>query len=132
MQGLATGRIVPSSATERHLDGCLGCRACERVCPAQVPYGSLIDAGRTLLAGQRPARLRPSRVVSAMLSRRVLRRWFATLLRLHAASGLQRPSAVSDCSAKAGWRGSNPCCPHRCRRRRHPRHGRPPKRAATS
>lgn len=90
MQGLATGRIVPSSATERHLDGCLGCRACERVCPAQVPYGSLIDAGRALLAEVRPARLRPSRAISAVLSRRVLRRLLAALLRLHAASGLQR------------------------------------------
>lgn len=90
MQGLATGRIVPSSATERHLDGCLGCRACARVCPAQVPYGSLIDAGRALLAELRPARLRPSRAISAVLSRRVLRRLLAALLRLHAASGLQR------------------------------------------
>lgn len=89
MQGLATGRIVPSSTVERHLDDCLGCRACERVCPANVPYGALIDAGRTMLAELRPARLRQSRWISAVLTRRPLRRLLALLLRLHAASGLQ-------------------------------------------
>lgn len=89
MQGLAIGRIVPSSTLERHLDGCLGCRACERVCPATVPYGTLIDAGRTLLAEQRPARLRRSRWISAVLSRRPLRRLLAVLLRVYGVTGLQ-------------------------------------------
>lgn len=89
MQGLATGRIVPSSTVERHLDGCLGCRACERVCPAQVPYGALIDAGRAVLAEARPARLRRSRWTSAVLSRRPLRQLLAMLLRLYVACGLQ-------------------------------------------
>ena len=89
MQGLATGRIVPTSTLERHLDGCLGCRACERVCPATVPYGALIDAGRALLAEQRPARLRPSRWISAVLSQRALRRLLRLLLRLYGASGAQ-------------------------------------------
>ncbi|WP_293373445.1 heterodisulfide reductase-related iron-sulfur binding cluster [Nevskia sp.] len=89
MQGLATGRIVPSSTLERHLDGCLGCRACERVCPATVPYGALIDAGRALLAEQRPARLKRSRWISAVLSRRPLRRVLAALLRVYGITGLQ-------------------------------------------
>ncbi|WP_295688400.1 (Fe-S)-binding protein [uncultured Nevskia sp.] len=89
MQGLATGRIVPSSSLERHLDGCLGCRACERVCPASVPYGELIDAGRAQLAATRPERLRLTRVLSGVLSRRSSRRLLATLLWLYAASGVQ-------------------------------------------
>jgi len=89
MQGLATDRIVPSSTLERHLDGCLGCRACEPVCPATVPYGALIDAGRALLAEQRPARLRQSRWISAVLSRRPLRRLLRALLRLYASAGIQ-------------------------------------------
>jgi len=49
MQGLATGRLEAGPALARHLESCLGCRACEPVCPAGVPYGELIDAGRALL-----------------------------------------------------------------------------------
>ena len=49
MQGLATGLIPLTSRLEQHLDGCLSCRACEPVCPARVPYGRLIDAGRNML-----------------------------------------------------------------------------------
>lgn len=90
MQGLATERIVPSSSLERHLDGCLGCRACERVCPAAVPYGELIDAGRARLAAARPARLRLARALGAVLSRRSLRRLTAAALWLYAASGARK------------------------------------------
>src|SRR5579863_2764734 len=46
MQGLATGALEASPRLEAHLDHCLGCRACEAVCPAEVPYGKLIDATR--------------------------------------------------------------------------------------
>lgn len=46
MQGLATGKLELTPRVEAHLDQCLACRACEAVCPAQVPYGKLIDAGR--------------------------------------------------------------------------------------
>lgn len=90
MQGLATGRIVGSASAERHLDGCLGCRACERACPAQVPYGALIDAGRALLAERRPARLRASRRASRLLSSAPTRSLLRLLLHGYAASGLQR------------------------------------------
>lgn len=56
MQGLAQDVIAPEGSTNAHLDGCLVCRACEPVCPAQVPYGRLIDHGRQGLwrAGHRP------------------------------------------------------------------------------
>lgn len=46
LQGLARGDLAPQGNALPHLDGCLVCRACETVCPAQVPYGKLIDAGR--------------------------------------------------------------------------------------
>jgi glycolate oxidase iron-sulfur subunit len=56
MQGLASGRLEPGPSLVRHLDNCLNCRYCEDVCPADVPYGELIDAGRALLVerGVRP------------------------------------------------------------------------------
>ncbi len=46
MQGLVTGALEPTATLTGHLDRCLSCRACEPVCPAQVPYGQLIDAAR--------------------------------------------------------------------------------------
>ena len=49
MQGLATAKLELTPRVEAHLDQCLACRACEAVCPAQVPYGKLIDAGRAEL-----------------------------------------------------------------------------------
>src|SRR5215475_8968771 len=49
MQGMATGALELTPALSRHLDQCLACRACEAVCPAEVPYGKLIDAGRAEL-----------------------------------------------------------------------------------
>jgi glycolate oxidase iron-sulfur subunit len=46
MQGLATGKLDLTPRVMAHLDQCLACRACEAVCPAEVPYGKLIDAAR--------------------------------------------------------------------------------------
>ena len=37
MQGLATGKLELTPRVEAHLDQCLACRACEAVCPAEVP-----------------------------------------------------------------------------------------------
>src|SRR5881296_2870587 len=46
MRGLAEGRVALSDALIGHLDGCLGCRACETVCPAGVPYGRMLEETR--------------------------------------------------------------------------------------
>lgn len=46
MTGLASGQIDDSPAAQSHLDHCLGCQACEAVCPANVPYLDLLDAHR--------------------------------------------------------------------------------------
>lgn len=52
MQGLATNLLEPSARLQGHLDQCLSCRSCEVVCPADVPYGELIDQGRALVRRQ--------------------------------------------------------------------------------
>lgn len=47
VRALERGTIDPSPQGEAHLDQCLGCRACEAVCPAGVEYGALLVAART-------------------------------------------------------------------------------------
>jgi glycolate oxidase iron-sulfur subunit len=47
MRAVGEGRLAIDSPTfERHIDRCLGCRACEQVCPAGVEYGQLLEAAR--------------------------------------------------------------------------------------
>ena len=47
MRAVGEGRLASESpAFERHIDRCLGCRACEQVCPAGVEYGQLLEAAR--------------------------------------------------------------------------------------
>lgn len=95
MSALAGARLPLTPRLEAHLDHCLACRACEDVCPSQVPYGPLIDAGRSLIherhanAGLR-RRLSHS-VAAALLGRPPLMRAATRLLRLYQRSGLGRP-----------------------------------------
>ena len=49
IEGLISGRLEADEALVHHLDLCLACRRCERVCPSQVRYGHLIDAARARL-----------------------------------------------------------------------------------
>lgn len=46
LQGLAEGRLAPDARVRKHLDECVGCRRCERVCPAGVEFERLMDLGR--------------------------------------------------------------------------------------
>jgi glycolate oxidase iron-sulfur subunit len=53
IQAWASGALPQSAAFSAHLDNCLLCRSCERVCPAQVPYGRLLDGFRAQTANTR-------------------------------------------------------------------------------
>ncbi len=46
MRAVAEGRLAPSETYTRHLDLCLGCRACETACPAGVKFGTLLEIAR--------------------------------------------------------------------------------------
>src|SRR6185369_7687907 len=46
MRGVVEDRLPLGEAFTNHIDLCLGCRACESVCPSGVPYGNLLEAAR--------------------------------------------------------------------------------------
>ncbi len=55
MRALLEGRLEPTNdSVETHIAQCLGCRACETVCPSGVPYGHMLEATRATLAEHRP------------------------------------------------------------------------------
>lgn len=94
IKSMAEGRIALTDSTAAHLDLCLGCRACETVCPAGVPYGQLIEAARADIERQRPGGVlrRLFRWVnfSVLLPHPGLLSLAAGGLRLYQVSGLQR------------------------------------------
>jgi glycolate oxidase iron-sulfur subunit len=47
IRAAAEGRVALTPTIARHLDLCLGCRACETACPSGVPFGRLLEAARS-------------------------------------------------------------------------------------
>jgi glycolate oxidase iron-sulfur subunit len=92
MRAAAEGRIAMTDTFARHIDLCLGCRACESACPAGVPFGSLLEATRAQLDRARPAS-RASTLGRAVFSLFPYPERLGLLLgaaRLYQRSGLQR------------------------------------------
>jgi len=94
MRALAHNDLPLSAAAEAHLQHCLACRACEKVCPSHVPYGQLVDAAWSLLEMRRPATGLHRRSRAILLDRVMtdpasLRR-IGRLLYWYQRSGLQR------------------------------------------
>ena len=59
MRAVAEGRLEVTPTYTRHLDLCLGCRACETACPAGVKFGTLLETARADIARHgRPLRQR--------------------------------------------------------------------------
>jgi glycolate oxidase iron-sulfur subunit len=46
MRAVQSGRMPLDNAAVRHIDLCLGCRACEVACPSGVQYGELLECTR--------------------------------------------------------------------------------------
>jgi glycolate oxidase iron-sulfur subunit len=102
MQALASGQLTPDDRVAGHLDGCLGCRACEAMCPSGVPYGKLIDAGRALLREMRGHRPEPPAMTRALLRTDTTGRVTASLLHLYQRTGLHGPLSRVPPRSRAG------------------------------
>ncbi len=71
LRALEEGRLAPGAEVRRHLDLCLGCRACETACPSGVEYGALIETARPRIERHRPAPARLARrTLAAVFARR--------------------------------------------------------------
>lgn len=98
LRALQEGRFDLDPEVVRHLDLCLGCRACETACPSGVQYGALIEGARPYIEQHyaRPLHERlVRRAIDAIFPNPVGVRLFAWLLKLGALLGLGRLARVA-------------------------------------
>jgi len=115
MKGLEEGTLPMTPDVARHLDLCLGCRACETACPSGVHYGELIESARSYVEEQhrRPLvdRLR-RRAITLLFPRPQLLRALLLPLRLLELMGIlgavRRVSASAAMLPRLRWWGPLP------------------------
>jgi glycolate oxidase iron-sulfur subunit len=92
MRAHAEGRLTLTPTFARHMELCLGCRACETACPSGVPFGSLLEATRAELhaAGITSYRRALARMIRALFPEPARLGRLLPLLRIYQRSGLQR------------------------------------------
>jgi len=76
MKAVVEGRMSPKSkAFQTHIDRCLGCRACEPVCPSGVEYGLLLESAREV-ASKAGGVSSLSRALMGIMTRQPWTNWF--------------------------------------------------------
>lgn len=88
MRHVLEGSLEPGDPSVRtHIDRCLGCRACETVCPSGVPYGHMLEGMRaTMLLDRRMPVV--ARVILGVFSRSWMLSLAMRFSRLMRATGL--------------------------------------------
>ncbi|MDD5034020.1 MAG: (Fe-S)-binding protein [Methylococcaceae bacterium] len=118
IQGWAAGKLEASPRLLEHVDNCLLCRACEAACPAQVPYGRLVDDFRSATAGQHAkplaARIKSAAVGFSLQNPR-FQRLSAPARGVLAKTGVLKSTGLADLEAglpevfeHGEWRGFHP------------------------
>jgi glycolate oxidase iron-sulfur subunit len=93
MKAVVDGLIEPDEDVERTLELCLGCRACEPVCPSGVKYGHLLEEARDIINQNKKHSL-PVKAVRKFVfeelfpHQNMMRTWIG-LIGLYQRSGLQ-------------------------------------------
>jgi glycolate oxidase iron-sulfur subunit len=98
---LAKGTATPEPALRLHLDHCLGCMGCEKVCPANVQFGELLVQTRALI-GPSPGR---PRLLLGVLKRPA---WLRATQALVRGSGMARllPALARRLPPSSAWRAA--------------------------
>ncbi len=94
MKAVASGELSPGGHFADEMYHCLGCLACQTACPADVPYGFMLEEARADVEASRvlatPARSFTRRMLlSHVFPSRVLLRGLGTMLWLARRTGLQ-------------------------------------------
>lgn len=116
MQAVVEGRLdAGSDAFQSHIGRCLGCRACEPVCPAGVEYGHLLELARHVGADARTPPLSGRLLLRvfgadrlarpALLAGRLLRASGLPALLTHLLSGRRGPGERRDRRGNGKERG---------------------------
>lgn len=102
MQAVVEGRLNPAAdAFHTHIERCLGCRACEPVCPSGVAYGHLLE-----LARQVGREVRPPSLIARLALRVLGTPWLARPALL--AARLLRATKLAAGVARLGPRSGPP------------------------
>lgn len=96
---LADGSLKPTATTLTHLDHCLGCLSCQKVCPSQVQYEQILIRTRALIA---PLRQQPSRLHRWLTNPEALRRIALIAANLKADRWLPRLKFLFQANSLAG------------------------------
>lgn len=80
MTAVSNGVVGVDGAFASMIDFCLGCRACEPVCPGLVPYGRALEGARAEVVAQVPGRQKTRKLMVESVSSRPLMRTGAALL----------------------------------------------------
>lgn len=104
MRAVTEGRLEAASGSfQAHLDRCLGCRACESVCPSGVEYGRLLEGAREAAASAKPPPLLP-RTLAGVMATPSLSSLLMGACRLLRATGL--PDLLARRLPGEGWWGT--------------------------
>lgn len=89
IQAWAGGQLNITDNLLNHIDTCLLCRACEKSCPAVVPYGKLIDDFRAQIHEKMPKQMSVQLLKTVAENRRV-QRWMKSGLSFYQKNNLQK------------------------------------------